>query len=53
VSAERVIAALRADLQVIVTELSIQPEANMQLTVDQVAQRLGVSRSTVYALARS
>jgi hypothetical protein len=44
--ADRVIAALREDLEAITTELSAAPQ---QLTVEQVAQRLGVARSTVYA----
>lgn len=44
---DRVIAALRADLEELAGELS-GPAAE-QLTVDQVARRLGVARSTVYA----
>jgi transposase-like protein len=45
---ERVVEALRTDLDAIVAELST-PGAPEQLTVGQVAQRLGVTRSTVYA----
>jgi hypothetical protein len=47
--AQRVISALRDDLEAIAAELSAPANANNQLTVDQVAQRLGVARSTVYA----
>ena len=47
--AERVVAALRDDLEAIAAELSAPPKPTEQLTVDQVARRLGVARSTVYA----
>jgi len=47
--AERVVAALRDDLEAIAAELSAPSNASEQLTVDQVARRLGVARSTVYA----
>jgi transposase-like protein len=47
--AERVIAALREDLETIATKLSATPNPTEQLTVGQVARRLGVARSTVYA----
>ena len=47
--AERVIAALRDDLEAIAADLSVPPKPSEQLTVDQVARRLGVARSTVYA----
>lgn len=46
---ERVIEALRCDLAAIAAELAKSPEANDQLTVGQLARRLGVGRSTVYA----
>jgi hypothetical protein len=45
---QRVIAAVRKDLEILLAEVS-GPAANEQLTVGQVAQRLGVARSTVYA----
>jgi transposase-like protein len=47
--AARVIAALRDYLEAITAELSIPEKTDEQLTVAQVAQRLGVARSTVYA----
>jgi transposase-like protein len=47
--AQRVIAAIRDDLEEIAAELSTSPQATEQLTVGQVARRLGVARSTVYA----
>ena len=47
--ADRVIAALREDLETIVAELSASNNASDQMTVGQVAHRLGVARSTVYA----
>lgn len=47
--AERVIAALRAHLDAIAGELSAPATEGQQMTVDEVAQRLGVARSTVYA----
>lgn len=48
VIAERVLGTLRDDLELIVAELSADT-ASRQLTVGQVARRLGVARSTVYA----
>ena len=45
---ERVIAVLRDDLDAFTADLS-RPAVAEQLTVDQVARRLGVARSTVYA----
>jgi transposase-like protein len=47
--AERVIEALRCDLVAIAAELTKPAKANDQLSVEQVARRLGVGRSTVYA----
>jgi hypothetical protein len=47
--ATRVIAALRDDLEQIAAELSAAEPGDRQLTVDHVARRLGVARSTVYA----
>jgi transposase-like protein len=47
--ADQVIAALREDLQAMAAQLSDHPTVGEQLTVDQVARRLGVARSTVYA----
>jgi hypothetical protein len=47
--AQRVIAAIRDDLEVIASSLSTSPQAAEQLTVGQVARQLGVARSTVYA----
>jgi len=49
VIADRVIAALRDDLEAIAAQLSAAGESTEQLTVGQVARRLGVARSTVYA----
>jgi transposase-like protein len=46
--AQRVITAIRADMEAITTGLST-PTTTEQLTVDQVARQLGVARSTVYA----
>lgn len=46
--AERVIASLRDDLEAILAELAAQ-RSMRPLTVEQVAQRFGVARSTVYA----
>ncbi len=47
--AERVIEALRCDLKAIAGELATPATPDDQLTVEQVAGRLGVARSTVYA----
>jgi transposase-like protein len=47
--ADRVIAALREDLRAIAAHLLDESVSADQLTVDQVARRLGVARSTVYA----
>lgn len=47
--AQRVITALRQDLEAIAAELAVPNGPAAQLTVDHVAQRLGVARSTVYA----
>jgi hypothetical protein len=47
--AEQVIGALRDDLELIVAELSTPTTNSERLTVGQVAHRLGVARSTVYA----
>lgn len=47
--AQRVIAAIRDDLDAIAAELSSSRQATEQLTVGQIAERLGVARSTVYA----
>jgi transposase-like protein len=49
VIAERVIAALRDDLDALAVELVGAASSDDQLTVEQVARRLGVARSTVYA----
>jgi transposase-like protein len=46
--AQRVIAAIRDDLDAMAAELSTSSRASEQLTVGQVARRLGVARSTVY-----
>jgi transposase-like protein len=46
--AERVVEALRDELHTIASEL-LAARAGEQLTVDAVAQRLGVARSTVYS----
>jgi transposase-like protein len=46
--AQRVIAAIRDDLDEIAVELST-PQPSEQLTVGQVARQLGVARSTVYS----
>ena len=43
--AQRVVAAIRDDLDAIAAELSISPQATERLTVGQVAERLGVARS--------
>jgi hypothetical protein len=47
--AERVRVALRGDLEALAAELLGAATPGDQLTVDQVARRLGVARSTVYA----
>ncbi len=47
--AARVTAALREDLETILTELGQPVAPAPTLTVEQVARHLGVSRSTVYA----
>jgi hypothetical protein len=48
--AQRVIDALRDDLQAVAAELAAPAQPSEQhLTVGQVAQRLGVARSTVYS----
>jgi len=47
--AEQVTAALREDLEAIAVELWSPSKSSEQLTVSQVARRLGVARSTVYA----
>jgi AcrR family transcriptional regulator len=47
--AQRVIAAIREDLDAIASGVTASSEATEQLTVGQVARQLGVSRSTVYA----
>lgn len=49
VIADRVIAALHDDLETIAARLAVPSEPARQLTVAQVAGRLGVARSTVYA----
>jgi transposase-like protein len=49
VIAERVIAVLRHDLEGMAAELAGAGSPGEQLTVEQVARRLGVARSTVYA----
>lgn len=47
--AQLVVTGIRADLEAIAAELAMPNGPAAQLTVDQVAQRLGVARSTVYA----
>lgn len=47
--AGQVISALRRDLEAIAEALAAPRTAGPQLTVEQVARRLGVARSTVYA----
>lgn len=47
--AQRVVTALRDDLEAIAAGLSSSTQLSEHLTVGQVAQRLGVARSTVYA----
>jgi hypothetical protein len=47
--AARVVTALHDDLEVIAARLSAPQADTTQLTVEQVAYRLGLSRSTVYA----
>ncbi len=47
--AERVAASLREDLEVIAAQMSPRSPQPELLTVGQVAERLGVARSTVYA----
>lgn len=49
VIAERVIAALHDDLEALAAGLVGVASSDDQLTVEQVARRLGVARSTVYA----
>jgi transposase-like protein len=46
---ERVTTALREDLEAIAAEVSAPSRQHKQLTVEQVAERLGVARSTVYS----
>src|SRR5436190_23790040 len=45
----RVVAALREELAVIAAQLAARDDAKSALTVDDVAERFGVARSTVYA----
>lgn len=47
--AQRVAASLREDLEVIAAQMSSRSPQPELLTVGQVAERLGVARSTVYA----
>lgn len=47
--ADRVVAALCDDLEAIAAELMVPREQTEQLTVGQVARRLGVARLTVYS----
>lgn len=47
--AVRVADMLQDNLEALAAELATTPAAQQQLTVKQVAQRLGVTRSTVYA----
>ena len=47
--ANRVAAALREELEEIAAKLAARSNAAGALTVDDVAQRFGVARSTVYA----
>jgi transposase-like protein len=47
--ADRVAALLREELEAIATDLSHAAHAERPLTVDDVAERFGVARSTVYA----
>ena len=47
--ASRVAAALREELEEIAAQLAARSSAAGALTVDEVAQRFGVARSTVYA----
>jgi hypothetical protein len=46
---ERVAQELREELEMIAAELSVPRAQSEQLTVEQVAQRFAVARSTVYA----
>jgi transposase-like protein len=47
--ARRVAAALREELEEIAARLAARTDGGTALTVDEVAQRFGVARSTVYA----
>jgi transposase-like protein len=47
--ANRVAAALRDELLEIAAQLAARDDAHSTLTVDDVAERFGVARSTVYA----
>jgi hypothetical protein len=47
--ASRVVSALREELEAIAVELGRSNGSESLLTVDDVAERLGVARSTVYA----
>ena len=47
--ANRVAAALREELAEIAAQLAARDDAESTLTVDDVAERFGVARSTVYA----
>jgi transposase-like protein len=46
---ERVVAALRDELEAVAMSLASQNGLGEPLTVEQVAKRFGVARSTVYA----
>jgi hypothetical protein len=45
----RVTAALREDIEALLTTFTRRETSNRSLTVEQLAARLGVARSTVYA----
>ena len=47
--ANRVAAALREELAEIAAQLAARDDAQTTLTVDDVAERFGIARSTVYA----
>jgi len=47
--ADRVAALLREELEAIAADLARQSDPELPLTVDEVAERFGVARSTVYA----
>lgn len=47
--ASRVTAALRGELEEIAAQLAARSNAESALTVDEIAQRFGIARSTVYA----